>query len=38
MNKQLQIINQQIQLYNFAGVRFIIQELLKKFGKDEFLE
>lgn len=38
MTKQLAIIDEQIASNNFAIVKNTIQGLLKRFGKDEFLE
>ena len=38
MSKQLTIIDEQIAANNFAAVKNTIQGLLKRFGKDEFLE
>jgi hypothetical protein len=38
MSKQLAIIDEQIAANNFATVKSTIQGLLKRFGKDEFLE
>ena len=38
MSKQLAIIDEQITANNYVIVKNSIQGLLKRFGKDEFLE
>jgi hypothetical protein len=37
MTKQLEVIDAQINENNVTGVKTAIQNLLKRFGKDEFL-
>lgn len=38
MEKQIAMINDQINLNNYVTVKSTIQTILKKYGKDEYLQ